>query len=277
MTPAAQREAVRYAQETHGLSQRRASRLVGCNRKTARLIPKCCDDDKEVCEKMQSLLEHYPAAGYRMLWALLRHDGVLLNPKKVYRLYKAKEWTLPAKTRKRLKSEGRGLPEPATHPNEEWSLDFLHDALSDGRAFRILNIMDTFTRQALAIECDTSLSGERVVRVLEAQRLQKGAPKRLRIDNGPEFRSHALDVWAKTHGVTLFFIQPGKPTQNGTVESFNGTLRRECLDQEWFVSLEQARQTIEAWRVAYNTRRPHSSLSYLPPDVWAQQFESLYF
>jgi len=222
-------------------------------------------------------LDERPAAGYRMLWALLRQDGLLLNHKKVYRLYKANQWALPAKTRKRLKSEGRGLPEPATRPQEEWSLDFLHDALCDGRAFRILNVVDTFTRQALAIECDTSLSGERVVRVLEALRLQKGIPKRLRIDNGPEFRSKALDVWAKTYGVTLCFIAPGKPTQNGTVESFNGTFRRECLDQEWFVSLDQASETIEAWRVAYNTRRPHSSLGYLPPDVWAQQFKPLYF
>lgn len=277
MRPAAQREAARYAQQTHGISQRRAIRLVGCNRKTARLVPQSCPEDKEVCEKMQSFLGEQPAAGYRMLWALLRQDGLLLNHKKVYRLYKANDWALPAKTRKRLKSEGRGLPQPATSPNEEWSLDFLHDALCDGRAFRILNIVDSFTRQALVIECDTSLPGERVVRVLEAHRLARGAPRQLRIDNGPEFRSQALDVWAKTHGVTLFFIEPGKPMQNGTVESFNGTLRRECLDQEWFVSLAQARQTIEAWRVAYNTRRPHSSLGYLPPDLWAQQYQSLYF
>lgn len=224
---------------------------------------------------MQVFLEEQPAAGYRMLWALLRQDGLLLNHKKVYRLYKEHEWALSSKNKKRLKSEGRGLPQPATRLNEEWSLDFVHDALCDARAFRLLNVVDSFTRQALAIECDTSLSGERVVRVLETQRLARGAPQRLRIDNGPEFRSQALDVWAKTHSVILFFIEPGKPMQNGTVESFNGTIRRECLDQEWFVSLAQARETIEVWRVAYNTRRPHSSLGYLPPDVWARQLQSL--
>ena len=134
----------------------------------------------------------------------------------------------------------------ASAANEEWALDFVHDALCDGRSFRTLNVLDAFTRQCLHIECDTSLSSERVVRVLEQLRVQRGKPKRLRIDNGPEFRSKNLDLWAKEHSVDLFFIEPGQPTQNGQIESFNGRFRAECLDQEWFTSLSHARSIIEA-------------------------------
>lgn len=270
MKPVEERELVAQLQEERGLSQRRAVRLLRCNRKTARHIS-CRSDDAELRERLKALAHQNLKWGYKLLWAALRQEGWIINHKKVYRLYKEERLQLRQKGKKRLKSEGRGLPEVACGANEEWTLDFVHDALCDGRSFRTLNVIDAFTRQCLHIECDTSLSSERVVRVLEQLRVQRGKPQRLRIDNGPEFRSNNLDIWAKEKGVALFFIEPGKPTQNGQIESFNGRFRAECLDQEWFTSLSHAKNIIEAWRNKYNTLRPHSSLGYLPPNLWAQK------
>jgi putative transposase len=246
---------------------------------TARYIPNSVDDG-ELRERLVTLASNNPGLGYRMLCGMLRLQGWAVNHKKVYRLYRDQGLQLRRKGKKRLKGEGRGLPQPATAPNEEWALDFVHDALSDGRSFRTLNMIDAFTRECLAMESDTSLSSQRVVRVLEQQVARRGTPVRLRVDNGPEFRAKPLDVWAKKNNVTLFFIEPGKPTQNGQIESFNGRFRQECLDQEWFTTLKEARQTIEEWRISYNTKRPHSSLGYLPPEVWAKRhannLQSLY-
>jgi putative transposase len=270
---------VQHLQEQHGLSQRRASSLIECNRTTARYISRR-SDDIALRARLRELAQDNPALGYRMLCGFVRLEGWPVNHKKVYRLYRDQGLQLRRQGRKRLKSEGRGLPQPATCINEEWALDFVHDSLCDGRSFRTLNMIDAFSRECLAIEMDTSLSSERVVRVLERQIEVRGAPQRLRIDNGPEFRAKALDVWAKKNGVTLFFIEPGKPTQNGQIESFNGRFRQECLDQEWFTSLKEARQIIEDWRIRYNTKRPHSSLGYEPPEVWAKRhlndLQSLY-
>jgi len=278
--PAAQKAVVRHLQEQHGLSQRRACDLAQCNRMTARYISRR-DDDAQLRERLKKLAHGNPGLGYRMLCGQLRLEGWAVNHKRIYRLYREEELQLRRKGRKRLKSEGRGMPQPATAPNEEWTLDFIHDALSNGRSFRTLNMLDAFTRECLAMETDTSLSSERVVRVLDQQVAQRGTPQRLRIDNGPEFRAKPLDVWAKKNNVTLFFIEPGKPMQNGQIESFNGRFRQECLDQEWFTTLKEARQTIEEWRINYNTKRPHSSLGYLPPAVWAKRHsdnaETLYF
>jgi putative transposase len=202
----------------------------------------------------------------------------MVNHKKVYRLYKEEKLELRRKGRtgkKRFKSELRGQPQPPTAPNQLWTMDFMSDALGDGRSFRTLNLVDAFTRQCLTIEADTCLGGERVVRMLDGIVAQRGKPQVIQIDNGPEFRSKALDLWASINGVRLHFIEPGKPTQNGLIESFNGRFRDECLSQEWFSSLREARHLIEAWRVGYNTKRPHSSLGYLPPDVWAQHQNTL--
>ncbi len=237
-------------------------------------------EESQLQERLKDLAANNPALGYRMLCGLLRLDGWPVNHKKVYRLYREEGLQLRRKGKKRLKSEGRGLPQPAMAPDEEWALDFVHDSLCDGRSFRTLNMIDAFTRECLAMETDTSLGSERVVRMLDQQLELRRAPQRLRIDNGPEFRARPLDIWAKKNNVTLFFIEPGKPTQNGQIESFNGRFRQECLNQEWFTSLKEARETIEEWRIRYNTKRPHSSLGYLPPEVWAKQhandLQSLY-
>jgi putative transposase len=261
---------VQHLQEERSYSQRRACHLTGCNRTTARHLSKR-QDDAGLWERLRELAEQKKAWGYRMLNGALRLEGWHLNHKRTYRLDKEEELDLRPKHRKRLKSERRGPLAQAAVVNEIWTMDFTSDKLCDGRSFRMLNVIDVFTRRCLSIETDTSLSSERVVRVLEKLVQQHGKPKLLQIDNGPEFRSHKLDQWAHKEGVQLHFIDPGKPTQNGHIESFNGRFREECLNQEWFTTLKEARHIIEEWRVGYNTRRPHSSLGYLPPDVWAQQ------
>lgn len=207
-----------------------------------------------------------------MLHGALRLDGWQVNHKKVHRLYREEKLGLRKKSRKRFKCEKRGEVALPAAPGELWVMDFVHDTLANGRSFRTLNLSDSFTRQCLAQEVDTSLTGVRVVRVLEEVVKQHGLPAVIRVDNGPEFRSKALDLWAYQNKVKLDFIEPGKPTQNGQIESFNGRFRTECLSREWFGSLHEARQKIEEWRISYNSQRPHSSLGYLPPDLWTKKY-----
>jgi len=221
---------------------------------------------------MKQLAESKPAWGYRMLHGALRLGGWHFNHKKAHRLYREEKLVLRQRGKKRLKCEKRGPVPVVTAPGQRWTMDFIHDRLADGRSFRTLNLTECFTRQCLGQEVDTSLSGVRVVRLLEQTAQIHGLPKLIQVDNGPEFRSKALDLWAYQNKVKLDFIEPGKPTQNGQIESFNGRFRAECLDQEWFSSLQQAREMIEAWRVLYNSQRPHSSLGYLPPDVWTHKY-----
>ena len=245
-----------------------------CNRTAARRIS-TREDDAPLRERLRVLAQQRKRWGYRLLGGALRLEGWRINHKRTYRIYKEERLSLRPKHRKRIKSEKRGRPSAAMAPNEVWTMDFTSDTLCDGRSFRTLNVIDVFTRRCLAIETDTSLSGERVVRVMERLRDQHGKPGLLQIDNGPEFRCHKLDQWATLNQIELHFIDPGKPTQNGHIESFNGRFREECLNQEWFATLKEARQIIEDWRVDYNTVRPHSSLGYLPPEVWAQQHKTL--
>lgn len=189
-----------------------------------------------------------------------------MNHKRVYRLYRDEGLSVRRRGRKRVAREVR-LPLPAPiGPNELWSLDFVSDALAWGRRIRLLCVIDAFTRESLAIEVDTSLSGQRVACVLDrviAERDQ--APVEIVLDNGPELTSKALDQWAYERGVHLRFIEPGKPVQNAFVESFNGRLRDECLNEHWFLTLADARRLIEDWRMDYNRTRPHSSLGNLTP------------
>jgi len=271
VTPAVKSDAVHYLQKQRGYSQRRACQLVGCNRKSARHVSRR-GTDAELRVALKDLAARKPAWGYRMLHGVLRLEGWCVNRKKTYRLYREEKLGLRAKHKKSLKCEKRGPSAPVTSPNQRWSMDFIHDRLSDGRSFRTLNLTEAFTRQCLAQEVDTSLNAVRVVRVLERVKQTYGVPELIRVDNGSEFRSKSLDLWAYANQVKLEFIEPGKPTQNGQIESFNGRFRAECLDQEWFGSLQEAREIIEAWRLSYNQQRPHSSLGYLPPDVWAQNY-----
>lgn len=189
-----------------------------------------------------------------------------MNHKRVYRLYRQEGLSLRLKTRKKRVSGLRPLKVEAQAPNEHLSMDFMSDRLADGRRFRVLTLVDNFSRVSPALEADSSLTGDRVVQVLERVAMQQGAyPKVISVDNGPEFVSKALDAWAHRNGVKLLFSRLGTPMDNAYVESFNGRLRDECLNQHWFASLTEARQVLESWRIEYNTERPHSSLGDRTP------------
>jgi putative transposase len=202
-----------------------------------------------------------PRWGYRRLHTLVEGDGLRVNHKRVHRIYRGAALQVPRRRRKRrIRGERVPLPLPSER-RQRWSMDFVTDTLADGRGFRTLNIVDDFTRECVAIEVDRSLPGPRVVRVLDRLQALLGVPQAIVLDNGPEFRGRALDTWAATNRVELRFIRPGKPIENAFVESFNGKFRDECLNEHWFASIAEAQAIIEAWRVDYNTVRPHSSLA----------------
>ena len=253
---------------SRGHSQRRSCALAGLHRSTCQ-YRRTRVDDEGLVGRIRELASERPRYGYRRLHVLLRREGRAVNRKRVYRLYRAAGLAVRRRSRRKLRLT-RPLPiMPVWKPNERWSMDFVHDYLADGRPLRTFDVVDAYTREALAIEVDTSLPAQRVVRVLDKLVWQYGLPTALRIDNGPEFISTALDAWAAAHGVKLDFIQPGKPTQNGHIESFNGKFRDECLAQERFPTLARARVEIELFRVDYNTQRPHSSLDYRTPSAFA--------
>ena len=271
MTPAQRRAAVGFVQTRFGFSQRRACRLVGAGRSTVRYCSQRGDDDPTLRARLRELAAHRPRFGYRRLYVLLRREGVVVNHKRVERLYRAEGLAVRGRRRKARVRIPRGRP-PAPHgANEQWALDFLEDAFASGRKMRLLSIIDVFTREALALEVDTSLPGRAVVRVLDRLGTERPLPPQLVLDNGPELISRVLEEWAHEHAVTLHFIDPGKPIQNAHCESFHGRLRDECLNEHWFLSLGDARRIVEAWRQDYNRDRPHSALGYQSPAEFAQQ------
>ena len=213
---------------------------------------------------------HY---GYRRVHVLLRREGFKDNLKRVYRLYRQLGLSLRHRRPRRNKAARLRQPkEQASAINEIWSMDFVADALFDGRRLRSLPVIDNYTRECLAIEVGQSLRGEDVVQVLEQLRHTRGLPRTIKVDNGSEFVSRALDKWACEQGVELDFSRPGRPTDNAKAESFNGRLREECLNAHWFLSLEDAKQKIEAWRRYYNEERPHSARAWMTPAEFAQQY-----
>jgi len=265
---------VRVAREEARLSERRACGLNGVDRASARYRRRR-SNDAALRERLRELAHERRRFGYRRLHVLLMREGWKVNHKRVYRFYR--EEGLAVRRRKR-KSRAAFVRQPLVAPtrvNQGWSMDFMADALAPGRRFRTLNIVDEYTREALAIEVDTSLPGARVVRVLEQLRQQGRKPEWMVTDNGPEFTGRALDQWAYEHGVRLETIHPGRPMENGYIESFNGKMREECLNENWFVDLADARERIEAWRVDYNTRRPHSALGYQTPVEFAARDAAL--
>jgi putative transposase len=223
------------------------------------------DTQDELRVRLKDLAAARVRYGYRRLHVLLRREGWSINHKRVYRLYKQEGLSLRLKTKKKRVSEPRVPLPQATAPNECWSIDFVADRLSNGRQFRLLTLVDNFSRISPAIEVDFSLTGKRVVEVLERLKVNYGLPKMIKVDNGSEFISKALDEWAHRNNVKLDFSRPGKPTDNAFIESFNGRLRQECLNQNWFTSLEDAKQIVEIWRQDYNQQRPHSSLKQKTP------------
>lgn len=209
--------------------------------------------------------------GYKRIHVLLRREGWRVNHKRVYRLYREESLNLRVKRpRRRVCAAYRVVRLEAGSVNESWSMDFLCDTLFDGRRFRALTLVDNFSRESLGIEVGQNIGGNQVVALLERVKGERGAPKTIRCDNGPEFVSKTVDRWAYENRVTLEFSRPGRPTDNALVESFHGSFRDECLNVNWFLSLEDAKHKIEAWRRDYNEFRPHSSLGDRPPREFAQ-------
>ena len=264
VTPQAKKTSSRWLIEKHGFSQRKACKLVGVQRATARYQSKK-PDESALAEKIKSIAYEKKRFGYRRIHMILRREKILVNHKKVFRIYKACGLKVLKRGGRKRALGVRGLALRATRPNQSWSLDFVHDALSDGRKIRLLTIIDEFTRECLQIAVDTSLNGKRVSKELERLIEQRGKPERIKSDNGTEFTSNAILRWCTDNNICWHYIQPGKPYQNGNVESFNGKLRDECLNENWFLGLQEAQRIVEKWREDYNFSRPHSALQGRTP------------
>jgi putative transposase len=250
------------------LSERKACKLLGVERSSYRYEPRP-DRNAELRTELVKLARQKPRYGYRRLHALLERRGHEVNVKRVYRLYLEEGLSVRRKKRKRLVRERAAEPR-LTGPNQEWAMDFVTDGLATGRMVRILTVVDAYTRECVALEADFSFGSGRVTRVLERAIAERGRPEQVRSDNGPEFTSRRMIGWAEEWKVGLVNIEPGKPMQNGHVESFNGRLRDECLNPSWFRTLNDARETLANWRCEYNCERPHSSLDYRTPEEFRQ-------
>jgi putative transposase len=244
----------------HGLAERYACKLLEVDRSTYRYEPRP-DRNAKLSEALLILAKQHPRYGYRRLWALLVRQGWEVDVKRVHRLYKAEDLMVRRLKRKRL-TRAVALNPLLVRPNQEWAMDFVSDALTTGRALRTFTLIDSYTKESLTIEVNSGISSRQVTGVLERVIAERGVPASIRCDNGPEFTSLFFTEWCREHGIALIHIQPGKPVQNGHVESFNGRFRDECLNSSLFVNLNDARRKIEAWRNEYNGERPHSSLAY---------------
>lgn len=274
VTPQAKKTCSQVLVHEHKRSERRACRLMGSNRSTVRYCLRKKDESK-LKEEIKEIAYEKRRFGYRRIRILLVRKGTPVNHKRVYRLYR--EMGL-----KVLKRGGRkralGIRQPenlVTRPNQRWALDFVQDALWDGRRIRLLPVIDVCTRKCLRIVVDNSLNGRQVVEALENLIDEYGSPEEIISDNGTEFTSNMVLKWCHDRGQKWQYIQPGKPYQNGNAESFNGKLRDECLNENWFTSLEEARRLIENWREEYNHSRPHSALNGRTPNEAASFIGSL--
>ena len=258
------REEVAFVSVHFRLSERTACKLLGVERSSYRYEPRP-DRNAELRSELVKLARQKPRYGYRRLHVLLVRRGHEVNVKRVYRLYLEEGLSVRRKKRRRLVRD-RACEPRLVRPNQEWAMDFIVDGLATGRMVRILSVMDAYTRECLALEADFSLGSGRVTRVLERLIEERGRPETLRSDNGPEFTSRRMLGWSEDWKVGLVHIQPGKPMQNGHVESFHGRLRDECLNASWFRTLNDVRTTVASWRQEYNCERPHSSLGYKTPE-----------
>jgi len=264
----ARRELVRYMIDK-GLSERRSLSIVRMSPSAYRYEP-ASDRNCMLKEKIIALAQRHRRYGAGMIYLKLRQAGEIVNHKRVDRLYA--QAGLQVKKRKRKKiplSERHPLERPTT-PNQVWSMDFVFDRTAEGRSIKSLTVVDDATHEAVAIVPERALGGHQLVRILEQLASTRGLPKAIRTDNGKEFCSRAMLTWTHARGVQLFLIEPGKPNQNAYIESFNGRLRDECLNEHWFTSLQQARVIVEAWRREYNEERPKKSLGGLTPSAYAQ-------
>jgi putative transposase len=272
--PRLRKQAVVVMRSEVAVSERRACGLMELDRGTCRYRARRAEDTR-LRTRLRELAQMRRRFGYRRLQVLLVREGWQVNHKRIYRLYVEEKLSLRRKRGRKRSTVRQPLPEPVA-PNQVWSVDFVTDSLSSGRRFRTLNMVDDYTRECVAIEVDTSISGVRVVRVLEQVKQRRGLPRQIRSDNGPEFVSRAVDQWAYEQGLQWHTIQPGRPMENGYIESFNARFRDECLNENWFTDLPDARISIEQWRRDYNERRPHSSLQYRTPAEFAASAASFY-
>ena len=267
--------AASYAVESLGLSERRACLLTGVSPSVYRYRPGRGDDDA-LRRRMRELAGERKRFGSPRLHIMLKREGLVVNHKRTERIYNEEGLALRRKKRRKGAAGARVITPPPVRPNQKWSMDFVTDTTVAGRRFRALAIIDDYSRECPAIEVDTSLGGARVVGVLERLAETRGLPESITVDNGPEFAGKAMDEWAYRKGVKLNFIRPGKPVENAFAESFNGRLRDECLNTNWFVSVRQAREIIENWRLDYNEIRPHSSLKGKTPKEFIESVAGLY-
>ena len=274
MKPAQRRELVTFLRVGFQVSERRACRVIPIARATHRYQSQA-KDQSALKIRLRDLAKSRIRYGYRRLHVLLQREGWHVHHKRVYRLYRQAGLSLRLEARKKRVSGLRGPKPVATRPNECWSMDFMADRLVNGRRFRVLTLVDNVSRVSPAIVADNRLTGERVVEVLEGLLATGQKPTMLSVDNGPEFISQALDAWAYRHRVQLEFSRPGKPTDNAFIEAFNSRFRDGCLNVHWFASLEEARTTIEAWRVDDNTERPHGALGQQTPAAFSAAWRPL--
>ena len=257
--------------EEHQLSERRACSLVGLSRDSYRNPPQPDQLTHDLGERIVDIAHVRRRFGYRRIHDLLRQEFPGVNHKRVYRLYK--NANLAVRRRKKVKRPpNERLPlQIARKVNDVWSMDFVSDSLSNSRRIKCLTVADDFSHECIDIAVDFGISGQYVTRLLDQAAIFRGYPIAVRTDNGPEFTSRAFLAWTTLHGIRHILIQPGRPMQNGYIESFNGKFRDECLNEQWFQSLPQARDCIAEWRKDYNEVRPHSSLGRIPPAQFAQQ------
>jgi putative transposase len=250
------------------LSQRRACRLLGLAPKTYRYRARR-PDDAALRARLRALASERRRFGYRRLHILLSREGLLVNHKRLFRLYREEKLGVRKRGGRKRALGTRSPMALPQGPNQRWSLDFVSDALSCGRRFRILGVVDDFSRECVGLIADTSLSGQRVARELDQMTAQRGKPLMIVSDNGTEFTSNAILRWQEAQSVSWHYIAPGKPQQNGFIESFNGRFRDECLNEHLFSNMTAARRIISEWREDYNTQRPHTSLKGLSPTDFA--------
>ncbi|WP_446719652.1 IS3 family transposase [Hydrogenophaga sp. OTU3427] len=271
LAPQARRDAIRQMIEQHHLSERHACRLVGLSRDSYRHPPQLSELNASLGEQIRQTALVRRRFGYRRIHDMLREQFPGVNHKRIYRLYRQANLTVKKRSKAKRPAQERVPLQLARNINEVLSMDFVSDSLSSGRRLKCLTVVDDFSKESVEIAVDYGISGQYVTRVLDQVARFRGYPAAVRTDNGPEFTSRAFLAWAHTHGIRHILIEPGKPMQNGYIESFNGKFRDECLNEQWFESLSQARECIARWRQDYNEVRPHSSLGRIPPAKFAQQ------
>jgi len=263
--PALRRAAVEWARGSYRLTERRACRALGVGRSMVRYRSRR-PAQGPLRSRLKEIAETRVSYGYKRLHVLLRREGWAINHKRVYRLYSEERLTLRRKKPKRRKSAlAREVRDAVSQPDQRWAMDFVHDVLTGGRTIRVLTVVDVHTRECVALEPRFGFRGEDVAHILSKAAQGRKLPAVISVDNGTEFTSRALDHWAYWNQVKLDFSRPGKPTDNAHIEAFNGSFRRECLSQHWFVDLDDARRTLREWQEEYNNHRPHISLGHAAP------------